>query len=160
MKNTLAILCLLVISTVYLGCGGSGKPEDTVNKYLELMSEKKFEELKAISTTESAAMIDMLSQFAAMAPDKEMPKPKVEKLECKIDGDNSTCVFCCDEEGKEDEFKLKKVDGKWLMHTPKEMPNPGEMEGAIEGAGEAVEGALEDAGEAIEEAVEEAVEEK
>jgi len=69
---------------------------------------------------------------------KEEAKVKAKNLAkatCKINKDEATCAFCCDENNQpivDSELKMKKVNGKWYVHMSKEemMNDPQNIEEA------------------------------
>ena len=114
------------------------KPESVVRAYYKAFSELDFTKAAEYSTKESKEMITMMDQvLAMMEPDtltaikaqaKEANK-NVQTITCKDSGtDMKTCTVCCDDAGNafEAPILVKKEDGKWLVHTPKEMPTDGE----------------------------------
>lgn len=156
-----------------IACGGdAGTPEAAAQAYYDALLSKDIEKAKQYVTEETKPMMDLLGSMLAMAGD-EMPTSSVCK-ECKVEGDMATCTMETSKEGDTEkgteELMLKNVDGKWLVHMPKEGgDNMGEMD--MEGMemeeelatevdslgnpiNEQVEGAVEGEVEAVEEAVE------
>lgn len=114
------------------------KPESVVRAYYKAFSELDFTKAAEYSTEESKPIMNMMDQMMAMmeadtltaikAQAKEANK-NVKTVTC-TDAENGmkTCTVCCDPAGKafEAPILVKKENGKWLVHTPKEMPIDGE----------------------------------
>lgn len=114
------------------------KPESVVRAFYKAFSELDFTKAAEYSTEESKPLITMMDQMLAMMePDtltairvqaKESNK-NIKTVTCTDSGpDMKTCTVCCDPTGKtfEAPITVKKENGKWLIHTPKEMPMDGE----------------------------------
>jgi hypothetical protein len=147
MKNTLKLMAIALVAVFIVSCGGSEGPETTAKAYLDAITAKDFEKAKEFSTEESKAMLDMLKQFASMGGEQEKSEAATySDLKCTVSGD-TTAVCTYKSAEKEESINLKKVDAKWLVHQPKENPMGGEMDGAMDGAGEM----MEEGGEMIQE---------
>jgi hypothetical protein len=129
-----SILLLLVISS----CSNDNGPKQTAFKFLTAFNERNFTEARTYSTPETGKLVDLMENISKMAQDKDSATAKkVEILDEKINGETALVTFR--EEGSEatQEVKLKKINGKWLVHVTKEdiaakdVPQGGEEEEAI-----------------------------
>ncbi|MCB0820676.1 MAG: DUF4878 domain-containing protein [Bacteroidetes bacterium] len=150
MKNTLKLVAIALVAVFVVACAGSEGPEPTAKAYLDAISAKDFDKAKEYSTEESKAMLDMLKQFASMGGEQEKSEAEsYSDLKCTVSGD-TTAVCTYKAADKEESLNLKKADGKWLVHQPKENPM-GEGGDMMEGAGDQM---MEGAGEMMEEGAE------
>ncbi|TVR76497.1 MAG: DUF4878 domain-containing protein [Chitinophagaceae bacterium] len=102
-------------------CGGGAKsPEDVAEKFLNHLGKLEFSDAKKYGTKETKELLDLLEGFAGMGGEEAPDTPDVENVNCTESGDTADCTYCCDENGNEASVKMKKVDGKWLVHMSKE----------------------------------------
>jgi len=110
-KNFLLILVLGLL----FSCSSSG-PKNAASSFLDNLSKGKVDEAKKYATEATGQMLDMESAFGGIEvnPDFEFTFLRDSVV------DNSAWVFFTDQDGKEDEIELVKVDGKWLVHMESE----------------------------------------
>ena len=110
-KNFLLILALGLL----FSCSSSG-PKNAASSFLDNLSKGKVDEAKKYATEATGQMLDMASAFGGIEvnPDFEFTFLRDSVV------DNSAWVFFTDQDGKEDEIELVKVDGKWLVHMESE----------------------------------------
>ncbi|MFM1932294.1 MAG: hypothetical protein RL226_1597 [Bacteroidota bacterium] len=104
-----------------IACGGSGdSPEAAAQAYYDALLAKDMEKAKNYVTEETKPMMDLLGSMLSLAGD-EMPTSAVCK-ECKVEGENAICTMETSKDGETatEELNLKNVEGKWLVHMPKE----------------------------------------
>lgn len=117
-STTFCMLSLLLITLT--ACNSGNSPKNAASKFLNAFNEKNYEEARKYATPETIKLVDLMENLSKMSASTDsVPHNKIEVTEEKIDGDNATVVF--NEEGSTDseEVKLKKVDGKWLVHITK-----------------------------------------
>ncbi len=110
-KNFLLILALGLL----FSCSSSG-PKNAASSFLDNLSKGKVDEAKKYATEATGQMLDMASAFGGIEvnPDFEFTFLRDSVV------DNSAWVYFADQDGKEDEIELVKVDGKWLVHMESE----------------------------------------
>jgi hypothetical protein len=113
----------VVAMSAMIACGGDAStPEAAAQAYYDALLSKDMEKAKEYVTEETKPMMDLLGSMLSLAGD-EMPTSSVCK-ECKVEGDMATCTMETSKTGTEEtgteELMLKNVDGKWLVHMPKE----------------------------------------
>ena len=110
-KNFLLILALGLL----FSCSSSG-PKNAASSFLDNLSKGKVDEAKKYATEATGQLLDMASAFGGIEvnPDFEFTFLRDSVV------DNSAWVFFTDQDGKEDEIELVKVDGKWLVHMESE----------------------------------------
>ena len=108
------------------------KPEIVALTFMQRFVQFEFESAKDLTTEDSKQLFAFIEMaLSSMGEDemktaKEEAKVKVKNLNkatCKINKDEATCTFCCDENKQpisDSELKLKKVNGKWYVHMSKE----------------------------------------
>jgi len=105
MKKILLSLSTIVIAAMMLASCNKSSPKDVANTWLT----KNF--------------ISQLQALSGMMPDsskKEMKKVTVNIKDVKEDGDKATVTYSVSNEaGKDDQLKLVKKDGKWLVEFSK-----------------------------------------
>jgi hypothetical protein len=134
MKPVQSILALMLASVLFVSCFSAGNPEKTAEKFLSAINERKFEEAKSFGTPETVKLVDMLEQLTKVMdnPDAESPV-KYEIIRHTTDGETAVVFFRESGSDVEQELKLKKIDGKWMVHLTKEDmalkdPGPGSAE--------------------------------
>ena len=128
MKKVYNILLFAFIMVGMIACGAdTSTPEAAVKGFTKAMGAGDFDKAADFATEDTKELLKMLNGLKNMGGG-ELPDMggdvKIDKVECEIDGDEGTCTVCCDEDGNpEDPVKVKKVDGKWLVHISKEDAN-------------------------------------
>lgn len=98
-------------------------PEAVVRLYQKYLDNNKFELAKRLSTPKEQERLNMLSEIiSGDLLDSTLLKTVFIKLDCKEDAITAICtgVYKEDDEEYEDEFKLTKIDGQWLVDVTEE----------------------------------------
>lgn len=134
----LAVLAITICSCNNTDKVNFNKPESVVRAFYKAFSEIDFTKMTEYSTEETKPLIDMLSNLLTTVPNvsPNVFKSRIKKMyqdaediTCTDAGtDMKTCTVCCDSigEGFNAPVFVKKVNGKWLVHIPKDMPTDGE----------------------------------
>ena len=110
-KNFLLILALGLL----FSCSSSG-PKKTAQAFVDNLAQGKVDEAKKYATEATGQMLDMASAFGGIDVNPEFEFTFLRDSVV----DNSAWVYFADQDGKEDEIELVKVDGKWLVHMESE----------------------------------------
>lgn len=115
MKKIFALAIVAVLAIAASNCKGSPKDAKGVAQaYSDAMGSKDFDAAKKYATAETGKMLDLVKGMATM-----MPETKVTVDSCEETGDTAVCQTTNDK-GEKKPLNLKKVDGDWKVHQPKE----------------------------------------
>lgn len=120
MKKIINFILVAIVATAVVSCKKSG-PEAVAKDFVMALDSKDYDKAKSLGTDDTKAMVDLIKSLAGMAPASDK-HAKIDKMDCKVDGDKGTCTYCCTAEGAEDKVELVQKDGKWLVDMKK---NPG-----------------------------------
>lgn len=98
-------------------------PEAVVRLYQKYLDDNKFELAKRLSTPKEQERLNMLSEIiSGDLLDSTLLKTVFLKLNCQEEGTTAICtgVYKEDDEEYEDEFKLTKINGQWLVDVTEE----------------------------------------
>lgn len=98
-------------------------PEGVVRLYQKYLDANKFVAAKRISTPKEQERLHMLEEIiSGDLLDSTLVQTVFIKLECKENGNKATCLGLYKEDGEtyEDEFKLTKINGQWLVDITEE----------------------------------------
>lgn len=112
MKKFLAFF--LIANLILIGCSSPSGPEKATQNFTENLAKGKVEKAKEYATEPTGKMLDMASAFG-ISPDIVNPDFEFNFVKDSI-VDNEAWVTFIDEDGKEDELRLVKLDGKWLVN--------------------------------------------
>ncbi len=120
MKNTLFLLAVSVL--LFASCSSSSNgPEEVTKKFVKLLEKGDYDAAKKIATESTDESLDFIK---SMAPINDLAGTKeestFESIECEIDGEFATCMYCCNSDGTSDEYDLFKEKGKWEVDMSKE----------------------------------------
>jgi len=118
MKKIFQILVAVMAVVILTNCGSKQGPETVAENFLKHLNQKEYAEAKKLGTEATQQMITFLESFPA--EDVAVEELTIENMKCTEEGDNATCTYT--ENGQEANVNLTKVDGKWLVDMPKEMP--------------------------------------
>ena len=123
MKKILLSLSTIVIAAMMLASCNKSSPKDVAKTWLTSFYHMDYDAAKKVSTEETKNFISQLQALSGMMPDsskKEMKKVTVNIKDVKEDGDKATVTYSVSNEaGKDDQLKLVKKDGKWLVEFSK-----------------------------------------
>jgi hypothetical protein len=134
MKSLNSLVILILVSVLFVSCFSAGNPEKTAEKFLTAINERNFEEAKSYGTPETVKLVEMLEQLTKVMDNPNAEPPvKYEILRHTEDGDSAIVYFRESGSDIDQELKLKKVDGEWMVHVTKEDmaikdPGPGSAE--------------------------------
>ncbi len=132
MKN---ILIVLLASLLFGGCASGfvnfRKPDKVAVAFLKKVAHLDIEGMKALSSEENQAQINVLEAFLsnlskvekkALLEKNQAKIIALKKAICQISGNTAKCTVCCSETGQELPMKveLQKIDKKWLVVLKKE----------------------------------------
>ena len=113
------LLSLSMVILLLMGCSGNS-PEKSAEKFLNAFNEKNYEEARKYATPETIKLVDLMENLSKMSASADsVSHPKIEVLESKIEGDSAMVTFREKGSDETEELKLKKIDGKWLVHITK-----------------------------------------
>jgi hypothetical protein len=134
--NLLFVIAMLFVTGLVNAQSGKKvnmkKPESVSLAFMQRFIQFEFESAKALTTEESKQLFSLFEMAMSGMGEEEMKTAKEEakakaknlaKATCKINKDEATCTFCCDENKQpivDSELKMKKVNGKWYVHMSKE----------------------------------------
>lgn len=107
MKKIISFLFL----TIFLYACSSG-PEKAARNFAENLSKGKVEEAKKYATEPTGQLLDLASGFGGLPVN---PDFKFNFIKDSV-VNNRAWVFFEDENGKEDQIELAKIDGDWKVH--------------------------------------------
>jgi ketosteroid isomerase-like protein len=120
MKKIINILLVATIAIAVTSCKKSG-PENVAKDFVMALDSKDYDKAKSFGTEDTKAMVDLIKNLAGMTPATDK-HAKIDKMDCKVDGDKGVCTYCCTAEGQDDKVDVVRKDGKWLVDMKK---NPG-----------------------------------
>src|SRR6187455_1756837 len=116
-NNHLLSVALVLVTLV--GCTGNS-PEKSAEKFLNAFNEKNYNEARKYATPETTKLVDLMENLSKMsASEDSVTHPKIEVIDSKIEGDSAMVTFREKGSDETEEIKLKKIDGKWLVHITK-----------------------------------------
>ena len=134
--NLLFVIAMLFVTGLVNAQSGKKvnmkKPESVSLAFMQRFIQFEFESAKALTTEESKQLFSLFEMAMSGMGEEEMKTAKEEakakaknlaKATFKINKDEATCTFCCDENKQpivDSELKMKKVNGKWYVHMSKE----------------------------------------
>ncbi len=120
MKKIINIFLVAIIATAVTSCKKNG-PEAVAKDFVMALDSKDYDKAKSLGTEDTKSMVDLIKSLAGMTPASDK-HAKIDKMDCKVDGDKGVCTYCCTAEGVEDKVEVVRKDGKWLVDMKK---NPG-----------------------------------
>ncbi|MEY4926654.1 MAG: hypothetical protein RI894_1090 [Bacteroidota bacterium] len=117
MKKIINIFLVAIIATAVTSCKKNG-PEAVAKDFVMALDSKDYDKAKSFGTEDTKSMVDLIKNFASMAPASDK-HAKIDKMDCKVDGDKGVCTYCCTAEGVEDKVDVVRKDGKWLVDMKK-----------------------------------------
>lgn len=115
-----ALLFAAMITLLFSACS-SDSPKKSADKFLNAFNERNFAEARKHATPETIKLVDLMENLTKMAESTDSTaKKKVTVIDEKIDGETAVVTFSEEGDDTVQEVKLKKVDGKWLVHVTKE----------------------------------------
>jgi uncharacterized lipoprotein len=109
----------LVFVALLAGCSLANTPKAAVQNFSKALVKNDMEALAKVATPETVQLVatfgSKLQGYAA-----NMSAKKIKSVTEEIDGDTAvvTVIF---EDGEEENFDLKKIDGKWKVHISMNM---------------------------------------
>ena len=140
-------LVLLLLALGLCACPKAGdtvnftKPEKVALAFVRLYGLGDYAEAKPYATKETQATLDILATFVAQveAETREQARKDAQKelktiksAKCwMLNPGEAECTLCCDAKGKNSEspLQMRLVEGRWLVHIPKEGSPYGEIKG-------------------------------
>lgn len=123
MKMAKTLVILLIAGLLLMSCGGyPDNPQAVAEKFLTAFKEMNFEEATKYATEDTQETLTMMESFISMANEEDLEKSKNAKLEIvgtEINGDTAVTTYKMD--GEESTIEVKKIEGQWKAHMPKEM---------------------------------------
>jgi hypothetical protein len=109
----------LVFVALLTGCSLVNSPKAAVQKFGKAIEKNDMKALAKVATPETVQLVatfgSKIQGYAA-----SMSARKVKTVTEKIDGDTAVVTVIFDD-GEEENFDLKKVDGKWKVHISMDM---------------------------------------
>jgi len=121
MKNNIFKVapCFLLLVLILAGCGGN-TPSKSASKFLNAFNEKDYEEARKYASPETAKLVDLMESLSKMSTSIDtLQHNKIEVVSEKIDGETATVTFREEGSDETEDIKLKKIDGKWMVHITK-----------------------------------------
>jgi len=112
-------VCGLVLVALLASCSLANSPKAAVQKFGKAIEKNDMKALAKVATPETVQLVatfgSKIQGYAASMSDR-----KIKTVTEKIDGDTAvvTVIF---NDGEEENFDLKKVDGKWKVHISMDM---------------------------------------
>jgi len=95
-----------------------GNPKPIAIKYLKCLMNKDYDKAKLLATKETAANLDMMKSLGT-----DFGVYMVKDVTCSLmSPKEAICFFCCTKDTSFKYLEMRKEDGKWLAHQPKEVP--------------------------------------
>ena len=125
MKKTISLIGIislaLIVGLAIIGCGGGGSPESVVREFYSAVEKGNTQKMLDLSTPGSAGMINMM---AGMMEDEKVKgqmeeRGKIESTEVTSISDESATVKVTYTNGEDDNYDLKKINGKWKIDLSK-----------------------------------------
>lgn len=104
------IIAIAGAALLFVSC--SNGPKNTVQSFTENMAKGKVDEAKKYATESTGKLVDFAASVGGTPIE---PNYKFEFIKDSI-VDNKAWVKFKNQEGKEEEMQVVKIDGKWLVH--------------------------------------------
>ena len=128
-KIVQSLSVVLLLAVLFASCNRGGSPKAVATTWLTAFYHMDYEAAKKVSTDETKTLLTQLAQFSGMVPDstkQQYKKITVEVKDVKEMGDTTaTATYTIndptskDASGKDQELKLVKQKGKWLVQFSK-----------------------------------------
>ena len=125
MKKVLSLVVVFATLVAFTSCKKANGPEVVAENYLKAIASMDYTKAKTMVTEESVATIEMMESLAGMSGEAAGVDITVKDMKCDVKENDAVCT-CTVVKGEEEEsetINLKNVDGKWLVHQPKEAPD-------------------------------------
>lgn len=110
---------VLLFSLLFSSCFRS-TPSDVVVAFIEAVENKKFDEARALSTPETAKLINLQESISGLSQDSTpYSDVQLEIIEERIEGDTAFVKCIGRDEELPSTIKLVKTNGEWLVHISK-----------------------------------------
>ena len=113
-------MSILVVLILTSACNMGNSPSKSASKFLNAFNEKDYAEARKYATPETIKLVDLMESLSKMSTSIDsVQHNKIEVISEKIEDDEATVTFKEAGSNETEELKLKKVDGKWLVHITK-----------------------------------------
>lgn len=98
-------------------------PSYVASLFLEAINNNDFVKAKKYCTDDAKKLMEIMESMMKMVPKEQLQKAKVKQnitiLKEEIAGDKALIVYKTSKSDKEEQLKMKKIDGKWLVSMDK-----------------------------------------
>ncbi|MCS7077941.1 MAG: DUF4878 domain-containing protein [Bacteroidia bacterium] len=119
-KSIISLFIILILAA--LGCK-KNNPSYTVLAFLEAVDNQDFTKAKKYCTQETQKLMVIMEGMMKIVPKEQLQKVKRKEnyiiLREEIAGDRALVVYKNSDSNKEEQIKLKKENGKWLISMDK-----------------------------------------
>jgi hypothetical protein len=109
----------LVVVALFAGCSLIDSPKTAVRKFVKAIEKNDMNALAKVATPETVQLMatfgSKIQGYAASMSDR-----KIKKITEEISGNTAVVTYIFDD-GDEEDFDLKKIDGKWKVHISMNM---------------------------------------
>lgn len=117
-------LVVIFISLMYftVGCK-KNSPSYVALQFIEALNNNDFTKAKKYCTEDTKKLMEIMEGMMKMVPKEQLQKTKIKQeitiLREEIAGDRALIVYKSSKSDKEEQLKMKKIDGKWLVSMDK-----------------------------------------
>jgi len=117
-------LVLIFISLIYFTAGcKKDSPSHVASQFLEAINNYDFTKAKKYCTEDTKKLMEVMEGMMKMVPKEQLQKSKVKQeitvLREEIAGNKALIIYKSSKSEKEEQLKMKKIDGKWLVSIDK-----------------------------------------
>ncbi len=98
-------------------------PSHVALQFLEAINNNDFAKAKKYCTEDAKKLMEIMEGMIKMVPKDQLQKTKIKQeitvLREEIAGDKALIVYKSSKSDKEEQLKMKKIDGKWLVSMDK-----------------------------------------
>jgi mRNA-degrading endonuclease YafQ of YafQ-DinJ toxin-antitoxin module len=117
-------LIFIFISTIFftVACK-KNSPSHVALQFLEALNNNDFAKAKKYCTEDAKKLMEIMEGMMKMVPKEQLQKAKVKQtitvLREETAGDKALIIYKSSKSDKEEQLKMKKIDGKWLVSMDK-----------------------------------------
>jgi len=122
----LRFLLLLLSGIILWGCqpdpaADRASPEEVLRAYQDFIDKNQFVQAELLSTpAEQKRLEEMAVMLRSMPEDSTLLETRFLNIDCRVEGDTARCRCRVEDqyERYEQQYRLVRIDGRWLVDVP------------------------------------------